>query len=177
MSMIKEEIEDFIMIHPIKIEEVDNQTCLKIRKAINELYVDDNKKGSWLWERLSHFESLTDKDGWSYIKEFVSNSVCIMFFNDFDEKAMFKIKNGKDLYCLLSETCGFEFYITDLNYSYLICFSHHDILYGCGEAIKWIDEIKKSETESITEIGGGCHKEQKNGKVSADGCGQSVSDT
>lgn len=67
-----------------------------------------------------------------------------MFFNDFDEKAMFKIKNGMDLDFLLSGTSGFEFYVTDLEYSYLICFNHHDMLYGCGKAIQWIEKLKNS---------------------------------
>ena len=56
---------------------------------------------------------------------------------------MFKIKNGNDLYYLLSETSGFEFYITDFNYSYLICFNHHDILYGCGRAKEWIAGLRR----------------------------------
>lgn len=145
MSMIREEIYDVIAINPIKIEEVDSQTRLKIRKDINDLYVDNSKKGLWLWEKLSYFVSLNDEDGWSYINEFVSDSICILFFNDFDENSMFKIQNGNDLYCLLSETSGFEFYITDLSCSYLICFNHHDILYGCGNAIKWIEDLKNDK--------------------------------
>ena len=124
MSMIEEEITDFILKNTIEIEEVNHDTCLK-------------------WEKLRYFDSIIDKDGWSYINEFVSDNACIMFFNEFDEKKMFKIKNGNDLYFLLSETSGFEFYITDSNYSYLICFNHHDILYGCGKASYWVDKLKK----------------------------------
>ncbi len=143
MSMIKEEILEFIAKNQISIEEVNRNTSLIIRKTIKELYVDENKKGLCLWEKLNKSDSLTDEEGWSYIKEFVSQSVCIMFFNEFDEKTMFKIKNGADLYYLLSETSGYEFYITDLNCSYLICFNHHDILYGCGNAVNWIYGRKK----------------------------------
>lgn len=47
---------------------------------------------------------------------------------------MFLIRTGEDLNYLLSETYGFEFYITDKECSYLLCFNHHDILYGCGRA-------------------------------------------
>ncbi|SEQ06105.1 hypothetical protein SAMN02910289_01150 [Lachnospiraceae bacterium RM5] len=143
MSMIEEEIKDFIVNNSIEIEEVNNDTCLNIRKAVNELYGDENKKGLWLWEKLKCFDTIIDKDGWSYINEFVSDNACIVFFNEFDEKKMFKIKNGNDLYYLLSETSGFEFYITDFNYSYLICFNHHDILYGCGRAKKWIAGLRR----------------------------------
>ena len=145
MSMIKDEIKDLITNHTIEIEELNEHTCLRIRKVINELYVDKKKKGLWLWEKLIRFNYISDNNGWSYIKEFVLDSVCIMFFNEFDEKTMYKIKNGVDLNYLLSETSGFEFYITDFNYSYLICFNHHDVLYGCGNAIKWIDGLKNDD--------------------------------
>jgi hypothetical protein len=141
--MIKREINELVENNPIEIEEIENSICLKIRKIISELYADEKKKGLWLWEKLSHYDSISDKDGWSYIKEFVSDNDCILFFNEFDEINMYKIKNGNDLYFLLSETSGFEFYITDLSCSYLICFSHHDILYGCGTAIDWIVGLKK----------------------------------
>ena len=66
MSMIEEEITDFILKNSIEIEEVNHDTCLIIRKAINELYADANKKGLWLWEKLRYFDSIIDKDGWSY---------------------------------------------------------------------------------------------------------------
>ena len=143
MSMIKEEIKDFAENNQIVIKEINNDKCLKIRKAVNELYVDSKKKGLWLWDRLNCFASLADAEGWGYIKEFVSDNNCIMFFNEFDEKSMFNINNGNDLFSLLSGTSGFEFYITDDNCTYLIGFNHHDVLYGCGKAIKWIDGLKK----------------------------------
>ncbi|MCR4801871.1 MAG: hypothetical protein K5895_02540 [Lachnospiraceae bacterium] len=96
----------------------------------------------WLWEKLVNYEALSDSEGWSYIQNYVSDESCIMFFNQFDEKKMFIIANGKDLQYILSETSGFEFYITDIKCSYLICFNHHDILYGCGDAMKWIRNLK-----------------------------------
>lgn len=152
MSMIYDEIHKFIESNSMMIEEVKNVNCSKLRKTIDELYVDKGKKGTWLWEKLKCFDSLYDNNGWVYVKEYVSDNKCIMFFNEFDEKKMFKIKNGNDLFYLLSETSGFEFYITDTNCSYLLCFNHHDILYGCGNAKKWIHDLKilLAKTEGIT---------------------------
>lgn len=142
MSMIKDEIHEFIVNNSILIEEVNDNICFKIRKNIDELYINKKERGVWLWEKLNCFDSICDKDGWKYIKEFVSEKSCVLLFNEFDEKAMFKLKNGNDLFCLLSETSGFEFYLTDINCSYLLCFNHHDILYGCGNAINWIGSLK-----------------------------------
>ena len=65
-----------------------------------------------------------------------------MFFNKSDDKNAFLIPNGTELYQILEDSFGFEFYITNQNHSYLLCFNHHDILYGSGEAKKWVSEIE-----------------------------------
>ncbi len=56
---------------------------------------------------------------------------------------MFIISSGDDLNYILSETCGYEFYITNFICSYLICYNHHDVLIGCGQAEKWIEKLVK----------------------------------
>lgn len=70
------------------------------------------------------------------------NVLRIMFFNKSDDKNAFLIPNGMELYKILEDSFGFEFYITNQNHSYLLCFNHHDILYGSGEAKKWVSEIE-----------------------------------
>lgn len=70
------------------------------------------------------------------------NVLRIMFFNKSDDKNAFLIPNGTELYKILEDSFGFEFYITNQNHSYLLCFNHHDILYGSGEAKKWVSEIE-----------------------------------
>lgn len=118
------------------------------RKGILELvlnkYVDVNKKGVWLWEKFVQYEALNDDKAWSYIKDFVGKNECIIFFNQDEEKEMFICQSGDDLNYVLSETCGFEFYVTDRECSYLMCFNHHNILYGCGSAGAWIKAQKYS---------------------------------
>ena len=126
----------------LSIDELSDDVCSSILGRVALLFVDANRTGTWLWEKLGDSEELADSKGWSYIQDFVSNDSCIMFFNQDDEKRMFKISNGKDLQYVLSETSGYEFYITDAECSYLLCFNHHDILIGCGKAKSWIQELK-----------------------------------
>ena len=135
-------ISNEILNSQIEVQELDLETIEKIKRLIWEKYLDENKKSIWIWERLKEYESLADNNGWAYIKEFVSDNSCIMFFNQDDGRKMFAISNGSDLHSILSETTGFEFYITDSDGSYLICFNHHDILFGCGNAIGWIQSLK-----------------------------------
>lgn len=68
-----------------------------------------------------------------------------MFFNKEDDKNAIIINNGTDLGIILAETSGFEFYITNKNVDYIICFNHHDCLSGCGTAKNWIADIKFNE--------------------------------
>jgi len=117
------------------------------RKEILDLilkkYININEKGVWLWEKFNHYEVLNDDMAWSYIKDFIEGNECIMFFNQEEEKEMFLIQSGDDLNYILSETYGFEFYITNKQCSYLLCFNHHNILYGCGNAERWINKLRK----------------------------------
>ena len=120
----------------------------EILDLVLKRYIDINKKGAWLWEKLIHYEALNDGQAWRYLKDFVKDNPCIMFFDSKEEKDMLLIQSGDDLNYILSETYGFEFYITDKQCSYLLCFSHHNILYGCGIAEEWINKIVRCNINS-----------------------------
>lgn len=96
-------------------------------------------------EGLKDFSVINSKDGWSYIKDFIKDSCCLMFFNSIDDKTVLGINNGMDLYKILYETYGFEFYITNAETQYLICYNHHDCLLGSGTAKEWVNELKMME--------------------------------
>ncbi|MBP3505911.1 MAG: hypothetical protein J6K43_05845 [Lachnospiraceae bacterium] len=116
----------------------------EILDLIQKKYINSNKKGKWLWENFFQYEALNDAMSWCYIKDFVKDNECIMFFNQDEEKEMFLIKSGNDLNFILSETYGFEFYVTDKQGSYLLCLNHHNILYGCGKAKGWISNLRST---------------------------------
>ena len=124
------------------IERLELNEKEKILSLVLKKYVDFNKKGIWLWEKFIHHEALNDNMAWNYIKDFVKDKECVIFFNQQEDKEMFLIHSGEDLNYILSETFGFEFYITNQQASYLLCFNHHNILYGCGSAEKWINNLK-----------------------------------
>jgi len=138
MSMhIKQDILEVIENSPIELLELESEECALIRKKIVQLYCKPNNSGDVLWEDFKEYRYISDSDGWRLIKKFI-NRKCVLFFNKSDDKSMLLVNSGEDLEYILSETYGFEFYVTDLECSYLFCFNHHDILYGCGLASKWI---------------------------------------
>jgi len=100
------------------------------------------KNTSFIWESFKDYTYYQNSNAWSLIKDYVKENKCIMFFNKSDDRNGFLISNGEELQKILEESFGFEFYITDENLSYLICFNHHDILYGLGKAKDWVKEVE-----------------------------------
>ena len=117
----------------------------EILDSVFKKYINISERGVCLWEKFIQYEALSDGMAWSYIRYFVKDNECIMFFNQTEEEEMILIQSGEDLNYILSETYGFEFYITDKQCSYLLCFSDHAILYGYGTAKEWIERIKKKD--------------------------------
>ena len=140
MYKIKENIIEVIKDSAIQIVELDSQKSDEIRKKINQLYCRKKNNVDVFWDDLLEYSCISDTDAWRLLKKMVK-SKCVLFFNKSDEKSMFLINSGNDLDFILSETYGFEFYVTDLDCSYLLCFNHHDILYGCGAAYDWVKHI------------------------------------
>lgn len=103
------------------------------------------KNTSFIWESFKDYAYYQNSNAWSLIKDYVKENKCIMFFNKSDDRNGFLISNGFELQKIIEESFGFEFYITDENLSYLICFNHHDILYGLGKAKDWVKEVKINE--------------------------------
>ncbi len=89
-------------------------------------------------KKINDYVSVCDSNGWQWINEFVGKEESIMFFNESDEKKSFVFKDGADLTTVLSETYGFEFYVTNKQTSFLIAFNNHDYLIACGTAKKWL---------------------------------------
>ena len=144
MFKISNHINNELKGSKIIIKKIESKDRKEILDLILKKYIDINKKGVWLWEKFVHYEAVNDDMGWSYIKDFVKDNECIMFFNQEQEQEMFLIQSGEDLNYILSETFGFEFYITNKQCSYLLCFNHHNILYGCGIAEKCMIKLKSA---------------------------------
>jgi hypothetical protein len=96
------------------------------------------RRSRWLWEVLADCASVQDAGGWEWISEFVGARSCVLLFDRDEEVEMFHVPSGASLDALLRNTCGFEFYVTDMDASYLICFNHHDVLVCCGSAREWL---------------------------------------
>jgi hypothetical protein len=75
-----------------------------------------------------------------WIGEFVGSRDCVLLFDPAEEAEMVHIPSGAELDAVLRNISVFEFYVTDREARYLICFNHHDVLIGCGLAETWLKE-------------------------------------
>ena len=69
----------------------------------------------------------------------------MLLFDLDEEDEMLHVPSGASLDQLLHRTSGFEFYVTDLEGTYLICFNHHDFLVCCGSAKAWLEQREQRE--------------------------------
>ena len=138
---ISAEIRKVANTYNIPIKFLTLEQTEKIKKNIYQKYTQKDKS-IFLWESFVDFSMVNDKEGWIQITDFVENEKCLMFFDDCEDRSIIEINGGKDLYKLLFEMYGFEFYITNSITEYLICFNHHDCLMGCGTAKKWVTTLQ-----------------------------------
>lgn len=137
---ISTEIKKVTLINNVIVGELPNEQIKEIKNSIIQKYIYAQPK-TFLWEQMKGAAIIADSDGWQKLCDFVGNDRCLMFFDDIEDKSVLIINNGKSLYKLLDEMFGFEFYITNFETDYLLCFNHHDCLLGCGTAKKWIESL------------------------------------
>ncbi|OPX44210.1 hypothetical protein CLHUN_17640 [Ruminiclostridium hungatei] len=132
-----------VNIQEVQVSDIDNIVSQAIDK-----FAGGNKVIPF-WENLIDYISINNKDAWLWIGELIGDTETIMFFNTSDEKAAFAFNNGDNVVSVLSETYGFEFYLTNRATEYLLCFNHHDVLIACGNAIKWLKKYKTPENDAF----------------------------
>lgn len=142
IKKISKEIKKVAKDNNIFIDELSVEQIIELKNNIMKKYICNYKCG-FLWEHLKTPSIISDNEGWKKICDFIGNKKCVMFFEIDEDKSMLVINNGQILYKILSEMFAFEFYITDFQASFLICFNHHDCLLCCGAAQNWLYRIHK----------------------------------
>lgn len=102
-------------------------------------------KSAYFWETIKDKSSVQNKEAWSWIGDFIKEKPAIMLFADSKNDAGVEFEKGGCIVKTLWECTGFEFYLTNRETDYLICFNHHDFLIGVGEAQDWVKEQKSKQ--------------------------------
>jgi len=109
-----------------------------ILQNVLKIYTSNEKYSYPLWDVILDEFSIKHEDSWSWVKDFKPNNTVILFFEPLDEKVAFSFPNKQSLVDTLEECFGFVFYLTDQNFSYLICHNDHDYLITTKSAKKWL---------------------------------------
>jgi hypothetical protein len=64
-----------------------------------------------------------------------------MFFNPSDCPRFFRFSGGKDIVAVLHEASFSDIYLVDAGVTFLITYSHHDILTASGRAKPWLEAL------------------------------------
>jgi len=108
----------------------------RVREVVRSFY---GRSQNRLWEHLHGCASIQDSEAWRWIGEFVGQESCVLLFDASEETEMFHIPTGPALHELLSQTSGFDFYVTDRRGTYPVCYNDHDVLVCCGSAKEWLE--------------------------------------
>lgn len=137
MGYIADDIRESAATSLTHIEEVPPPEAQAILDRAIQLYARGRYSG-YLWKDLEDPVAVQDPNAWRWIAEFVGNEPCVLFFDRDEESETFRVVDGSSLTMLLSETVGFEFYVTDDEVRYVLCFNHHDYLIAAGKAASWL---------------------------------------
>lgn len=123
----------------LPLERLNADETGRIRGAVISRYCR-NVPHAFLWETFAVPESLHDPDGWMRLSKWKGGTELILFFDEHDSKNSILCPPGTPIESLISESTGFEFYITSPAVDFVICFNHHDCLIGIGKATDWIKQ-------------------------------------
>lgn len=113
------------------------QEAAVIREGVVTKFTRGMEGATRTWERLLAHASVNNPDGWKLMDDYLSGRPFIVFFNEHEDKIMLEFPPGSMLVPIIEECPGFEFYVTDHEASYMLCFNHEDFLIGAGAAAEW----------------------------------------
>ena len=136
MNMIEAWILEAATKLGIQLQRLSSDETEKVLLQLRQKYAD-TESDLPLWESIGEHVSRKRANGWSDIGDYVGASPCLLV-TEKDGQDVYRVPSGSDLTRLLSECPGFEFYVTNDNYNYLLCHNHHDYLIGTGASAEWV---------------------------------------
>lgn len=114
-----------------------------IENTVN-IYMQNGKGKYPLSDYIEDYESLYDPQGWEQIGLPCSGKETIMFFEVNDEKDCVIFNDGKNVSLVLGEMYAFNFYLTDIDSTFLLTYTKHEYIKAAGCFKEWLIEKKKA---------------------------------
>lgn len=136
MNGIQDEILRVIQEFSLDVEVFDEGRYQYIFQNVESKFLGGNFSYP-LWESIVNKVSVTGTNAWAYLPEFVKDNV-VLFLEPEDGQFAMVFKQAGHLQLLLENSFHFVFYLTDLSFTYLLCYNDHDYLIGSGDAKEWV---------------------------------------
>lgn len=157
MSSESMQTEDAIKFHNLAVKIITGEENTLLRSIVKEKYKKDKKafsiwEGSYGYENFFYAVIIPEKELLSWLVDLPRQNEIILFYDAYSgaKNVMFQFSDENKLKFILEEVSPSEFYLTDENTSYLLCFTHHNAMFAFGDAINWLKEkeLKLKESHS-----------------------------
>lgn len=103
-----------------------------------------NARATFLWDAtVSEHVAFECPSGWQLIPRFIGASECLMF--ESRARTIWRFGSGDDLLRVLEDAPALEYYVCDVEVTYLLCHNHHDYLIGWGAAAAWVIQLSEND--------------------------------
>jgi hypothetical protein len=110
----------------------------RIHREVRECFA--NTEWRFLWDDLKTYVGYYDRHALTKAEGFLQGAPFLLLFEERQDNTVIRFEEGCNPRTLLSCCKGFEFYLTDEEYSYLLCFNFSNLVAGSGDAVEeWLD--------------------------------------
>ena len=121
-----------------QLAQVDSESVY--HAALNEFVSSGDRR--WWWEdfkKLGASISIADGNGWRLIPKITPNpDEPVWFIAEDDQLEHYPVFETSPRIAsqILGECYAFEYYLIAKNYSWLVCESHHNVIFAIGDAVE-----------------------------------------
>ena len=144
MWKIAKQVREAAIKLQVPVAALSQEEASTIRERVLERYTESDRRGA-LWERLRDVVSVQNADAWKWLGDYAGDDAGVLFFNAEDESEIFEFEHRRDIVSALTECTGFEFYVTNRESSFVLCFNHHDFLIAAGDARTWLVSLHSND--------------------------------
>lgn len=111
------------------------------RYAALEARFSSRPGATWIWEHVSVPHSSRSCDGRPWMERLLrvlpEGDERLLFFadSDGDDVSVFEA-TAKDIVAILGECSAFEYCVAPLDFAWMVCETHHDVLVAAGEPVQ-----------------------------------------
>lgn len=136
MSYYRDEIYEVAHKLNVNMSELSEDAQRSLREKLVTKFSDS--ECYYMWKCLKERESIQIEEPWTWLKEFTATIPTVLLFDRSEDNMALVFKTGIDAVSVLEECFRMEFYLTDMQATFLLCCNHHNYLIASGTALNWL---------------------------------------